>query len=99
MNSLKYTTGSKYGICVDPIRHCSYNPRFSLNLSGVQRMRLVSIKLALLCVWLLLGTAWVLAQSTASNDLVIRNATVMTATHGNIKNGSVYIKDGKIAAV
>ena len=23
----------------------------------------------------------------------------MTVTHGNIQNGSVYIKDGKIAAV
>jgi imidazolonepropionase-like amidohydrolase len=35
----------------------------------------------------------------AHNDVVIKNATVMTVTHGNIKNGSVYIKDGKIAAV
>ena len=41
------------------------------------------------------------AQSTsaAHHDVVIRNATVMTVTHGNIKNGSIYIKDGKIAAV
>ena len=42
------------------------------------------------------------AQSTNSaphHDVVIKNATVMTVTHGNIKNGSVYIKDGKIAAV
>jgi imidazolonepropionase-like amidohydrolase len=40
-----------------------------------------------------------LAQSTAHHDVLIKNATVMTATHGNIKNGSVYIRDGKIAAV
>lgn len=33
------------------------------------------------------------------NDVLIKNAMVMTVTHGNIKNGSVYIKDGKIAAV
>ncbi len=33
------------------------------------------------------------------NDVVIKNAVVMTVTHGNIQNGSVYIKDGKIAAV
>jgi imidazolonepropionase-like amidohydrolase len=39
------------------------------------------------------------AQSVPSHDVVIKNATVMTVTHGNIKNGSVYIKDGKIAAV
>ena len=35
----------------------------------------------------------------AHQDVVIKNAIVMTVTHGNIKNGSVYIKDGKIAAV
>jgi len=33
------------------------------------------------------------------HDVVIKNAVVMTVTHGNIKNGSIYIKDGKIAAV
>src|SRR5256886_6913316 len=38
-------------------------------------------------------------QSAAHNEVVIRNAVVMTVTHGNIQNGSVYIKDGKIAAV
>ena len=39
------------------------------------------------------------STGTAHHDLVIRNATVMTVTHGNIKNGAIYIKDGKIAAV
>ena len=34
----------------------------------------------------------------AHNDVVITNAYVMTVTHGNLKKGSVYIKDGKIAA-
>jgi len=37
--------------------------------------------------------------SSAHNEVVIKNAIVMTVTHGNIKNGSIYIKDGKIAAV
>ena len=32
-------------------------------------------------------------------EVLIRNAVVMTVTHGNIQNGSVHIKDGKIAAV
>ena len=41
----------------------------------------------------------VLAQTPPARDVLIKNATVMTVTHGNIKNGSVYIKDGKIAAV
>jgi imidazolonepropionase-like amidohydrolase len=40
------------------------------------------------------------AQSaTAHRDIVIKNATVMTVTHGNITNGSIWIHDGKIAAV
>ena len=32
-------------------------------------------------------------------EVLIRNAVVMTVTHGNIQNCSVHIKDGKIAAV
>jgi len=39
------------------------------------------------------------APATPHNEVLIKNAVVMTATHGNIANGSVYIKDGKIAAV
>ena len=38
-------------------------------------------------------------QSSTHNDVVITNTYVMTVTHGNLKKGSVYIKDGKIAAV
>src|SRR5438094_504751 len=38
-------------------------------------------------------------QSAAHNEGFINNAVVMTVTHGNIQNGSVHIKDGKIAAV
>jgi imidazolonepropionase-like amidohydrolase len=39
------------------------------------------------------------SAGAAHHDVLIKNAIVMTATHGNITNGSVYIKDGKIAAV
>jgi len=52
-------------------------------------------KSPLLCVCLAMTLASALAQSTAHHDVLIKNATVMTATHGNIKNGSVYIRDGK----
>jgi imidazolonepropionase-like amidohydrolase len=50
---------------------------------------------------LTLASSLASAQSAAAapHDLVIKNATVMTVTHGNIKNGSIYIKGGKIAAV
>jgi imidazolonepropionase-like amidohydrolase len=37
--------------------------------------------------------------ASAHNDVLIKNAVVMTVTHGKIQNGSVYIKDGKIVAV
>ena len=47
-------------------------------------------KLALFCAALmLLATPLALAQSSPHHDVVINNATVMTATHGTIKNGSV----------
>ena len=56
--------------------------------------------LVFVCV-LLCGA--LLAQQQASptqiQDVLIKNAVVMTVTHGNIKNGSIYVKDGKIAAV
>ena len=40
------------------------------------------------------------AQSpTAPADLVIKNATVMTASHGTIQHGSVWLHNGKIAGV
>ena len=45
-------------------------------------------------------TAAAHAQSElAPTDLVIKNATVMTASHGTIQNGSVWIHAGKIAGV
>jgi imidazolonepropionase-like amidohydrolase len=38
-------------------------------------------------------------SSTAPTDLVIKNATVMTASHGTIQHGSVWLHNGKIAGV
>jgi imidazolonepropionase-like amidohydrolase len=37
--------------------------------------------------------------SAVPNDVVIKGATVLTVTHGRIENGSIYIHNGKIAAV
>jgi imidazolonepropionase-like amidohydrolase len=39
------------------------------------------------------------APSATHNEVLIRNAVIMTATHRNIANGIVYVKDGKIVAV
>ncbi len=33
------------------------------------------------------------------NDVVIRGGTLLTVTHGKIENGSIYIHNGKIAAI
>jgi imidazolonepropionase-like amidohydrolase len=38
------------------------------------------------------------AQSTPHNEVLIKNGTLLTITHGTIQNGSIYIKDGKIVA-
>jgi len=38
-------------------------------------------------------------QPAAHNEVLIKNGTILTITHGAIPNGSIYIKDGKIAAV
>jgi imidazolonepropionase-like amidohydrolase len=35
----------------------------------------------------------------AQNDVVIRGGTILTVTHGKIENGSIYIHNGKIAAI
>src|SRR5258708_21579136 len=33
------------------------------------------------------------------NDVVIKGGTLLTVTHGRIENGSIYIHNGKIAAI
>jgi imidazolonepropionase-like amidohydrolase len=38
-------------------------------------------------------------QQPGSNEILIRNATIMTASHGTIENGSILVRGGKIAAV
>ncbi|MGB8540234.1 MAG: amidohydrolase [Candidatus Acidiferrales bacterium] len=39
------------------------------------------------------------SSTAADNPILIQNATILTITHGNIKHGSILIRDGKIAAV
>src|ERR1700756_3483316 len=51
------------------------------------------------CVWFAQAAPAQQPAEPAHNEVVIKNAIVMTVTHGNLKNGSIYIKDGKIAAV
>jgi len=53
----------------------------------------------LACVPATLTWSFGQAASPRGGDVLIKNATVMTVTHGNIKNGAIYVHDGKIAAV
>jgi imidazolonepropionase-like amidohydrolase len=46
----------------------------------------------------LLAIALAAAAPLCAETIVIRNANIMTVTHGNLK-GSVVVKDGKIAAI
>ena len=48
---------------------------------------------------LLSGAAATAQSSPVPADLVIKNATVMTASHGTIQHGSVWLHSGKIAGV
>jgi len=57
--------------------------------------------LVLLCLFVFFLAAGTLAaqQPAQHNEVLIKNGTILTITHGTIQNGSVYIKDGKIVAV
>ena len=57
--------------------------------------------LCLTATWILAFAASTKAQqaSSAPADLVIRNTIVMTASHGTIEHGSVWVHAGKIAGV
>src|SRR6195256_2559040 len=60
------------------------------------------LRMVLLTVLFAVASSGAMGQTspaTTHHDVVIKNAVVMTVTHGNIKNGSIYIKDGRIAAV
>jgi len=58
--------------------------------------------LALLFSFLLVTPLIVFAQggnNQPSQELLIKNATIMTASKGNIENGSILIRNGKIVAI
>ena len=60
---------------------------FSARLSGI--------------LWLVLAASAtvVSAQQSPPTDIVFRGATVMTASHGTIEHGAVWVHAGKIAGV
>ncbi len=62
-------------------------------------IKMLTLKFVVAAVTLASAPASSQAPAAAHHDLVVKNATVMTVTHGNIKKGSIYIRGGKIAAV
>ncbi len=48
---------------------------------------------------IILAALGVAAQAQNRGEVLIKNATIMTASRGTIENGSILIRDGKIAAV
>ena len=57
-----------------------------------------ALKLILL-IGLSIAPALLMAQAPRPSVVVIRGATVLTVTRGTIQNGTVILRDGKIAAV
>src|SRR6195256_1234483 len=88
------------------LRADTYNPNsptdsvLEVHSMSTRLLDLFARRITLLAMLLAVPAAFSQASpSASSHDVVIKNAVVMTVTHGNIKNGSIYIKDGKIAAV
>ncbi len=57
------------------------------------------LSLLLILVMAMPGLARGAGADAKSNVTLIKNATILTITHGNIEHGSILIRDGKIAAV
>jgi len=62
-------------------------------------MRLPRALFLLCLLFLAAGTLAAQQPAAAHNEVLIKNGTILTITHGTIRNGSLYIKDGKIVAV
>src|SRR5882757_927401 len=82
------------------LRADTYNPNSPtdsvLEVHGMSTrlLDLLVRRITLLAMLLAVPAAFSQAPASApSHEVVIKNAVVMTVTHGNIKNGSIYIKD------
>ena len=59
----------------------------------------VWMKVAMALVAAVLGASGICGAENAPSAILIRNATILTVSHGTIEKGDVLIMDGKIAAV
>ncbi len=65
---------------------------------AARRLPLLSMVLAMAAILAAQQPASYSATHSGKNEFVLKNATVLTTTHGRIEHGSVYVKDGKIVA-
>src|SRR5215212_11217867 len=62
-------------------------------------MKLLMSRLLFLTLVSSLSMAAVYAQRSSAPETLIRNATVITVTHGTLPNTDVLLRNGKIAAI
>lgn len=65
-------------------------------------MKAKHLRASVLCAAVMLWALFASAQTSKPpqpEDVVIKNATILTVTHGTIENGSILIHNGKIAEV
>jgi imidazolonepropionase-like amidohydrolase len=65
-------------------------------------MKAKHMRATVLSAGMMLAAVMAAAQSAKApkpEDVVIKNATILTVTHGTIENGSILIRNGKIAEV
>jgi imidazolonepropionase-like amidohydrolase len=67
--------------------------------TSISRLTPASVIAGVFVFSMMAAVAVVAQSSTTPADLVIKNATVMTASHGTIQHGSVWLHNGKIAGV
>jgi len=59
------------------------------------KLHRIAIVILILCGFIIISKA----QTQKSREILIKNATILTISNGTIKNGSILIRDGRIAEV
>ena len=57
------------------------------------------MRVAVALAAVVVGASAICGAENTPSAILIRNATILTVSHGTIEKGDVLIKDGKIAAV
>src|SRR5262245_9061038 len=74
-------------------------PALLEDLVRYRHARLSAAVLTLAAIVALPGSAARLGGQARNGAVAIRNATLLTVTHGTIQNGTIVLQNGKIAAI